>query len=304
MKLAVLGAGPAGSAVAALAASRGHEAALWSPRGGGTRHVLGQLRTTGLLDGAWPVRVAADLGRAVEHAELVVICLPGHVLPAVLHRLAAVLTGDPALILAPPGALAPLLLHRLATTRGIATRIGAMPVPPVAAGRAADGAVHVTALRDALWLAALEPGQAAGLAKTAAAAFGPVPELLPGVLAAALAEPGPLAGAAGLLAPGGVKRATLHLLASFAAERDGLAAALGHTLPSLALLLGEGQPPVPQLEEAAAGLAFLEAMGRAARAEVPLIAAALRLLEVAAARRFSPHPVLAELDPQVIQAFA
>lgn len=301
LRLAILGAGPAGSAMAGLAASRGHEVTLWSPRGGGTRHLGERLKTRGALVGSWPLRIAADLGRAVDGAEAVVVALPGHVLPQLLHRMAATMVGGPAVLLAPPGALAPLLLHALAGSRGLSVPVGALPVPPVAARRDGDGAIDITAIRPRIWAGGLSEGARRPLAEVLTELFGLPVEPLADVLAAGLAEPTALIGAARMLAPAAIQHGMARLLLALAAERDALAAACGRgPLPGMAEMVTEqgGFPEAPPpLHELGAGLAFLEALGRASGCPVPLIAAALQMLEVAAGESFSPHPVMKDLDP-------
>ncbi|MDB5413116.1 MAG: octopine/nopaline dehydrogenase [Rubritepida sp.] len=302
MKVAILGAGPAGCAMAALIANREHEVTLWSPRGGGTRHLGANLVTRGVLEGSWRLRIAADLGRALDQAELVLVALPGHVLAPLLHRLATVLVGNPDILLTPPGALAPLLLRNLALSRGISPRVGALPVPPVAARREADGATHIVAIRPRIWLGSLPVEASPRLIAILDEAFGLPVERLADVLAAALAEPAPLIGAAQLFAPQGVPNAAGRLLLGLAAERDALAEACGRgSLPSIAELVME-QGGLPEaalpLAEVAAGLAFLDGLARATRTPAPLIGAALQLLEGATGERLSPHPLMAELDAE------
>ncbi|MBY0335408.1 MAG: hypothetical protein K2X11_02275 [Acetobacteraceae bacterium] len=300
----MLGAGPAGSAMAAIAAYRRHEVALWSPRGGGTRHILDRLETRGVMAGRWPVRVAADLGRAVDGVDAVLLCLPAVVLPTVLNRLAAVLTGAPSLLLAPPGGLAPLLLQKLAMARGISSRIGALAAPAAAARREPDGAIRVTAVRPRLHLAGLPEAGAGDLALLTRRLFGLRAEPLRDVLAAALADPSAPMGAARLLAPPGLPGGAERLLAALGAEWAALAQACERDIPSLADLVEEqgGFPEAPpQVAEVAAGLAFAEALGRAARCDMPLAGSLLRTLEVAAGRKLGPHPVLAQLDAETLR---
>jgi opine dehydrogenase len=300
MKVAILGAGAAGSAMAGLAASREHDVTLWSPRGGGTRHLGNRLKTRGLLEGSWPLRIAADLGRALDGAEVVLVALPGHVLPHLLHRMAATLVGEPAVLLTPPGALAPLLLHALAQSRGLSLPVAALPVPPVAARRDGDGAIDITAIRPRIWAGGLPAAARRLLAETLVDLFGLPVEPLADVLAAGLAEPTALIGAARMLAPATVPHGVARLLLGLSAERDALAAACGRgALPGMAeMVMEQGGLPetLPPLPELGAGLAFLEALGRATGHPVPLIAAALQLLEGATGESFSPHPVMKDLD--------
>ncbi len=297
----MLGAGPSGSAMAALMAWRGHDVTLWSPRGGGTRHLGNQLATSGVLEGNWRIRVAADLWRATEAAEAILIALPPVAQPAILQRLASALVGEPDILFVPASGLAPALLHQLASARGFVPRLGALAVPPALAARGANGVVEVTALRPRLWLGGLPCEATADLAILAERLFGLPVEPLRDILAASLAEPGALIEAARILAPAGVPHAVGRLLLGLAAERDAVGAATGRSgLPGIAALVTEqgGLPAQrPPLGETGGGLAFLEAMARASQTAVPLTAAALHVLETAAGESFGPHPVLAALEP-------
>lgn len=301
MRLAILGAGPAGSAMGALAACRGHGVTLWSPRGGGTRRLGHELACRGVLEGRWRVEVAADLWRAIQRAEVILLALPPAAMPSVLQRLASSLVGQPEILFAPAGGLAPALLHQWMAARGMAPRIGALAVPPMAATREADGALVVTAIRPRLWLGALPAPAAPGLRALVAELFGLPVEPLADVLEAGLAEPGALMEAARLFAPSGLPHGIGRLLIALAAERDALGMALGRAgLPGIADLVTEqgGLPPQPRpWDETGHGLAFLDAMARASQTPAPLLNAALQLLETAAGKRFGPHPVLAALEP-------
>lgn len=287
--------------MAALSSWRGHDVTLWSPRGGGTRHLGHELVTRGLLEGRWRIRVAADLWRATEQAEVILLALPAHALPAILQRLASALVGTPDILIAAAAGLAAALLHQWAVARGTAPRVGALPVPPVLAQRDEDGVILVTAIRPRLWLGALPVAATSDLAALTEDLFGLPVEELWDILAAGLAEPGALMEAARIFAPAGLAHGTGRLLLAFAAERDALAAALGRAeLPGIAALVTEqgGLAAQPRpLAETGTGLAFLEAMARASQTPAPQITAALHLLETAAGERFGPHPVLAALDP-------
>lgn len=297
MRVAVLGAGPAGTAMAAQAAARGHNAVLWSPRGGGTRHILGAVTTRGVMAGRWPVRVAADLGRAMEGADLLVICLPPAVLPWAVVRIAGALRGDPAMLFAPAGGLAALLLQRQLLARREGPHIGALPALPLLAHRNSDGSLSVTGQRPRLWVAGLPVRSTPLLADIAAQAFGVPVDILPDMLAAGLAEPTALLGAARMLAPARIDEGCLRLLDAFARERDTLAAACGRAIPTLeALLAGAGPLPDPPLIETLQGLAFLTALGRATRTPLPLLGGALALLKATLGGDATGHPVMAALD--------
>ena len=297
MRVAVLGAGPAGTAMAAQAAACGHDAVLWSPRGGGTRQILGAVTTRGVMAGRWPVRVAADLSRAMEGADLLVICLPPAVLPGAVVRIAGALRGEPAMLCAPAGGLAALLRQRQLLARGGGPHIGALPALPLLAHRNSDGSLSVTGQRPRLWVAGLPVRSTPLLADLTAQAFGVPVDSLPDMLAAGLAEPMALLGAARTLAPTRIDEASFRLLAAFARERDTLAAACGRALPTLeALLAGAGPLPDPPLAETLQGLDFLTALGRATRTPLPLLGGALALLKATLGSGATGHPVMAALD--------
>lgn len=299
MKVAILGAGPAGTAMAALAARGGHAVRLWSPRGNGTRHVMGEVALSGALEGRFPVAAAADAAKAMDGADLVLACLPGHALPGVLQRVVPLMTGEPAFLLSPPGALSALLLKRLAEARGLRPRIAALPVPALAARRE-GAAITVAALRRRWWLAALDARNTGPLCRMAGDAFGLPAEPLPDLLCAALADPVARMGAARLLGGAGTPA---RLLALLEGEAQALAAALRRPLPGLAALAEGGAlaEAAPSAEEAAAGLAFLEALGRAAGTPVPLAAAARRVLEACCGGDLRAHPALAALPPEALR---
>jgi len=290
--------------MAALCAWRGHVVTLWSPRGGGTRHLGHELETRGVLEGRWRIRVAADLWRAAEQAEAIIIALPGAAMPAILQRLAAALVGELPILFAPAGALAPALLHQFAGARGVAAPMAALPVPPILARRDPDGVVAISAIRPRLWLGALPVEALEDMRRATEALFGLAVEPLSDVLTASLAEPGAIFGAAQIFAPPGVQHGLGRLLLGLTAERDALALAFGRQgLPGIAQLVTEqgGLPdPLRPHHEIGAGLSFLEAMARATQTPVPLITAALQLLEAATGKVFGPHPVLSAMDPDVL----
>ncbi len=290
--------------MAAIMAARGHAVSLWSPRGGGTRHLRSQINTSGVLEGRWSIHVAADLWRAAELSELIVVALPDQALLPMLQRLSSALIGAPDFLFVPCGGLAPALLHQLMSARGIHPRIGALPVPPLLARRDADGVVAITALRRRLWMGVEAPESAADLMARTEDLFGLPVEPLGDILTAAMAEPGALIEAARHFAPPGVPHGLGRLLLALAAERDAIAASLGRKgLPGIATLITEGgglpDPPRPMIETGL-GLAFLEAVARASHTPAPLISGALALLEAASGEQFGPHPVLAELEPRIL----
>lgn len=305
LAVSVLGAGPVGTGMAALVASRGHQVALWSPRGGGTRRIGAAIEVHGLLQGRYPVRVAADIGRAVEGAAAVLVVVPGHAQQPVLQQLARVLNGRPAVLVAPAASLSPLLLARMLEPRGLEAAVGGLAFPPLAARRLADGRLWIGALRRRLFLGA--EGHAARLLAVAGALFGAPVHALPDLLAASLADLSGLADAAQVLAPPDSQPAAMRLLNALAGEREALCASL-HRPPSPSpdyfSDIG-GLPPLDAaraLGQGALALSFQITMAAATNTRLPMTEAALRLLEVIAGAEMRRNPVLAALGEEQLRA--
>jgi hypothetical protein len=299
LRVAVLGAGPHGAAMAALASARGNDVVIWSPRGGGTRHILGYVTTRGALAGRWPLRVAADLGRAVEGANVLLVCLPARLLPVAVQRIAAALRGDPAILFAPAGGLAATLMAETLAHRGGIPRVAALPALPLLARRDSDGGVSIRAARPRLWIAG-QPG-APAMGRLAGRLFGLEVAALADPLAAGLADPMPLFGAARLLAPPRLEEAPLRLLAALGREREALAAACRRHVPPLhEMLAGLGELPEAELGATLEGLAFLTGLAGRAEARLPLLSGALALLRAATGEAPQPHPVWAALSPETL----
>lgn len=298
LALSVLGAGPVGSAIAALAVSRGHRATLWSPRGGGTRHIGASIDVHGLLEGRFPVRVAADIGRAVEGVDAVLVAVPGHAQQPVLQQLARVLNGRPAVLVAPAASLSPLLLARMLEPRGLVAEVGGLAFPPLAARRLPDGRLWIGAIRRRLFLGA--DGDPVRLVATTEALFGAPVRALPDILAASLADLSGLADAAQLLAPPDSAQAAMRLLTALSDERHALSAALRvPPRPSTDYFADiGGLPPLDAaraLGQGALALSFQITMAAATNTRLPMTEAALRLLEVIAGTTMRRNPVLAAL---------
>ena len=305
LAVSVLGAGPVGIGIAALTASRGHRAALWSPRGGGTRRIGASIDVHGLLEGRFPVRVAADIGRAVEGADAVVVAVPGHAQQPVLQQLARVLNGRPAVFVAPAASLSPLLLARMLEPRGLDAAVGGLAFPPLAARRLPDGRLWIGALRRRLFLGA--DGDPARLIRVAEALFGAPVRALPDLLAASLADLSGLADAAQLLAPPDSAQAAMRLLTALSEERQALCAALRVPPRPAGDYFAEigGLPPLDAaraLGQGALALSFQITMAAATNTRLPMTEAALRLLEVIAGTTMRRNPVLAALGEDQLRA--
>jgi opine dehydrogenase len=340
MRLAVLGAGAVGPAAAVLAVSRGHEVALWSPRGGGTHGIGAALRVEGALAGTARIEVAVDVARALAGAHAALLSVPPHALGPVLRRIAPMLHDGVPILLAPSHSLAPLLLDRLLASLGKRAPIGAMATPPVVATRLAHDLVRITALRASVEIAAVPAVDAPGLAQLCAMLFGLHFLPLHDALGAALASPEPVLQAA--LALGNATRieaaepwdmhaqmtpAICRLAERLDGERMLLSGALGHAAVPLATALhraggvpegtlgemaralaAEGPAPGPQgldaahLAEAVTyGLALWLRLAAARGVAMPLTAAAVAVLEALWGVTLSADDLLEGLDLSRLQ---
>jgi opine dehydrogenase len=333
MRLAILGAGAIGPACAALAASRGHEAVIWSPSGAGTRGLEGRLHAEGLLEGVFPVAVAATLEAAFAGADVALLTVPAYALPGLLPRIAAAIPKTLPLLISPAASLAPLAFVR---ARGPGAPVGAMATTPVTGRRLAPDRVRIAAIRAEAEMGAV-PGLAAPeLAALAESLFGNRWPTVPDALAAAFINTNPIAHAALALANvtrieqreswgqyGLMTPAVCRLMDALGAERDALAARFGHRPPSMveAFHRTNGVPRGPLHEMALAieqgrgfvagptdmatryvtedvpyGLAFYLAVAAAVGQPMPATEATVTMLETLWGQGLRANPLLAGLD--------
>ena len=90
MRVAVLGTGGVGLAMAALLCHEGHEPIVWSPSGGGTRALAegAPLVASGAISGSFRPRVAQVCADAMDDAQCVVIAVPAYAYRAVMEAAA------------------------------------------------------------------------------------------------------------------------------------------------------------------------------------------------------------------------
>jgi opine dehydrogenase len=333
MRLAILGAGAIGPACAALAASRGHEAVIWSPSGAGTRSLGGVLRAEGLLEGEFPITVATTLDDAFAGADVALLTVPAYALPGLLPRIAAAIPKTLPLLISPAASLAPLAFARL---RGPGAPVGAMATTPVTGRRLAPDRVRIAAIRAEVEMGAVPGAAAPELAALAEALFGNRWPTVPDALAAAFINTNPIAHAA--LALGNVTRiekqetwgqyglmteAVCRVMDALVAEREALAAHFGHRPPSMveAFHRTNGVPRGPLHEMAMAieqgrgfvagptdmatryvtedvpyGLAFYLAVADAMGQPMPVTEATVTMLETLWGQGLRENPLLEGLD--------
>jgi opine dehydrogenase len=274
MRLGILGAGAIGPAAAVLAAGRGHDVVLWSPSGRATAGIGGRLVAEGAVDAEVAVRVAKDLGDALDSVDAALLAVPAYALPVLLPQVAAAAGPGLPLLIAPAAALAPLALEALRAGQGARAPVGGLATTPTTARRIAPDRVRIPAVRSAVDIGAVPAGAAGEMAALASALFGHACPTAPNVLHAALANANPIIHAA--LALANVTRieraeawpqyalmteAACRLMTDLEAERDRLAAAYGLKVPTLAdsLHRASGVPrgPLPAMGAA------IDASGRA-----------------------------------------
>ncbi|MFC0384973.1 NAD/NADP octopine/nopaline dehydrogenase family protein [Muricoccus vinaceus] len=269
MRLCVLGAGAVGPAAAALAASRGHGVAIWSPSGRGTAGIEGGMESEGAVTGRFALRVAAGLEEAFAGADAALLAVPAYAFPALLPRIAEALPPVLPLLIAPAASLAPLALDALMAARGAPAgraAIGAMATTPVTARRRAPGRVFVATVRAAVDVAAVPAAAAAEMGALATALFGHASPVAPSALGAGIANANPIIHAVlaltnvtrieraeewpqyGLMTP-----AACRMMEALAAERAALAARFGVPVLGLeeSLHRANGVPMGPLAEMAA-----------------------------------------------------
>jgi opine dehydrogenase len=333
MRVAILGAGAIGPGCAALAASRGLDAALWSPSGAGTAGIAGRITAEGLVAGDFPVRVAAALPEAFAGADAALLVVPAYALPGLLPRIAEAIPRDLPLLIAPAASLAPLAFARL---RGPGAPVGAMATTPITGRRTGPDRVRIAAIRAWVEMGALPGAAAPAMAALAESLFGNRWPIVPDALAAAFINTNPIAHAALALANvtriekaehwgqyGLMTEAVCRLMESLCAERDALAARFGHRPPSLAEALHRtnGVPLAPLYEMTAAieagarviagptdmatryvtedvpyGLAFYLALAAAVDQPMPVTEAAVTVLETLWGRGLRDNPLLEGID--------
>jgi opine dehydrogenase len=149
MRCAILGAGAVGLGMAALTASLGHEAVLWSPSLAPGDAVV---TSEGALEGSFPATAAPSVAAAVQGAETVIVALPGWAHRAVFDALAPVLIPGQTVLISSHASLGGLYLRRRAPAGVI---IAAWGTTVVTGRRTAPLACRIGNLRSAVDVASI-----------------------------------------------------------------------------------------------------------------------------------------------------
>jgi opine dehydrogenase len=153
MKLGILGAGAIALAHAAVAASKGHRVALWSPSGQ-SLPPPGDfvLQASGALQGDFAVQ-SASLDDAMAGADAVIISLPAYGHAAVMQVAALHIAPDQPVFVMPSLSLGGLLLARLLHDRGVQAPVVSLGTTVATARKLSHTEVRVLSIRTRIDLA-------------------------------------------------------------------------------------------------------------------------------------------------------
>lgn len=322
-RIAIVGAGPVGCAAAAFLTRDGLAPALWSPTGRRVRHDADRASFTcaGSVSGAVEVEWLALPDRLAEF-DVVLVCLPADAYAAVLGPLNAVWRPGQHVIVSGALSLAPLWIAAAAEgvqVSGWGTTLTTTHFQP-------DGSLHVNPLRGRIDMATVGPLDPSEARQMCADLFGDRFVAADNLLTPTLANINPIAHAAEVIPNltrmeageawslfGHFTEVVGNMAEALDVERRAVARGFGLDVPSLrqhyarsyhvpegplhtmaAAITANGMSPNGPaslqhryvLEDAPFGLAFLEALGRAAGVHTPVLSACLSLLAVAYGRDF------------------
>jgi opine dehydrogenase len=171
VRVGILGAGAVALAHAAIAASRGHEVALWSPSGKSLpRPGVFSLTASSALEGSFSV-TSSSLADTVAGAQAVIISLPAYGHAEVMHAAAPYIAPRQPVLVMPSLSLSGLLLARLLHARGVQAPVVSVGTTVATARKLATApdaaAVRLLSVRTRLDLAAT-PASATGAMVTLA----------------------------------------------------------------------------------------------------------------------------------------
>lgn len=248
--VAVIGAGAGGAAAVAELTLAGHDVRWWnrSPATIEPFRAAGGVRYEGVFGEGFarPAAITADLGDALDRADVAMVCLPSLAHEPVAHALVDAGVSSP-VVLNPGHTGGALHVAELFRARG------AVPPPLVelstltyVARKPAPDAVSITGAATRVHAACLPGGEEAlELLRTLYPAAAPAPDVLATSLAnvnLVLHTPGAILGAAWVEATGGDFRfyvdamtpGVVRVIEALDRERLAVAAAFGHGLPPLA----------------------------------------------------------------------
>ena len=322
-RVAIVGAGPVGCAAAAFLVQAGAAPALWSPTGSRVRRHADRARfaCSGAVRGEDEVEWLASPERLAEF-EVVLVCLPADAYVRVLGPLNAGWQSGQHVIVSGALSLAPLWIAAAAQgvqVSGWGTTLTTTHFQP-------DGSLHINPLRGRIDMATVGPRSPSQARQACVDLFGDRFVAADNLLVPTLANINPIAHAAEVIPNltrietgeawslfGHFTSVVGRMAEALDVERRAVAQGFGLAVPSLrqhyarsyhvpegplhtmaAAITANGMSPNGPaslqhryvLEDAPFGLAFLEALGRAAGVRTPVLSACLTLLAVAYGRDF------------------
>jgi opine dehydrogenase len=177
VRVAIIGAGPIAGISALVAAGRGHEVAIWSPRGSNR---LGEaVGATLKITGTGALAATAE-ARALPSADsltdwpVILFAIPGDAYPAILPQVLPTLTDGHAVIFGGALSLAPLWLGERAQRLGKHPAIAAWGTTLGTGRIMADGTVKVSTIRSRFEVAARPANRLDDMLELCRALFGDV----------------------------------------------------------------------------------------------------------------------------------
>jgi opine dehydrogenase len=156
-KVAIIGAGAIGNAMAAYLTRRGHSVGIWSRSLASSPRLhagMVRLQTSGIFSDAFEIEALDSLSR-IREFDVVVVALPATAYSDVLPALARHLTSRHNVIVSGSLSLAPLWLHDMARTSGVQPVITAWGTTLLAASFQPDGTLHIPFTRKRFDIASL-----------------------------------------------------------------------------------------------------------------------------------------------------
>src|SRR5688572_3491984 len=174
MRVAVLGTGGVGLAMAALLCHEGHEPVVWSPSGGGTRALAegAPLVASGAISGSFRPRVAQACADAMDDAQCVVIAVPAYAHRAVMDAAAPHARSGQAFVVSSQYSLSAAYLKRLLDERDASLPVVAWGTTVVMGRRTGAAHVAVLTVRASVDIATVPDDRASAGLETCRALFG------------------------------------------------------------------------------------------------------------------------------------
>ena len=242
MRVAILGAGGIGLAMAALLCQEGHDPVVWSPSGRGTRALADgePLVASGFLTGSFRPRIAASCALAMESAQCVIIAVPAYAHRAVMDTAAPHVLNTQTVVVSSQYSLSAMYLRDLLARRSIEVPIVAWGTTVVMGRRIGMAEVAVLTVRASVDVATVPSAQSPAGLQTCRALFGDRFHPRANLIAIHLSNVNPQAHLANALCNltrmekgeawdnyGGLTPTVSRLVESLDAERLALAAAFG-----------------------------------------------------------------------------